>query len=563
MIKLKYFDSIRHLLRSGKVDDPYVLKFTKGKVINGKTILDEIPDAMYKVRVTGYIEITKEEYYKTKNIPSNKFYVEYDNGVIYFNPSENGKILDIEYKGRGVLQFPAERIYVHSPNPWAVDNLQEFIDLIYEKTQNIIDIANTFTNYVTTKTQEFIDFVDTKTTETLNFIERKKTEYIDYMTNYLDTKTQEYMDYVNLRTDEITTKVDDFIIFVTNKIDEFSNTLNDIKTRALNDMQQKIDNFTVYIDSKTRYINDKVDGFIDYLNDKTKQYVAYINTRSKYIENWIDTADSTLDTMNGKLVEVDDKIDEVNTVVDEADNKINEMDLQINESKLVTEEAKVNSNLSVVKWQPYVDTYGDIAIKYPVPQNGWTTVAKDTNKIYRYNQYTGNWEEKRSLEEIFTPSTAYHNGLMSKEDYNKLQTIQPNAQVNYTGEDAKNALPEYVHTKTIVIGEKGLINTGIIGIPVQFPYNGKITSIKAFATTPSDDYVELTINKISETEFLTNGMWVDILANHLIINAGNRNNNLNIVYNTDLVKAGDYFKVNVLHSNGTLQDLVVQIDIVY
>ena len=70
MIKLKYFDSIRHLLRSGKVDDPYVLKFTKGKVINGKTILDEIPDAMYKVRVTGYIEITKEEYYKTKNIPS-------------------------------------------------------------------------------------------------------------------------------------------------------------------------------------------------------------------------------------------------------------------------------------------------------------------------------------------------------------------------------------------------------------------------------------------------------------------------------------------------------------
>ena len=45
------------------------------------------------------------------SLPSNSFYVDYLNGVISFNSSENGRTVLATYQGRGIIQIPAQRIY--------------------------------------------------------------------------------------------------------------------------------------------------------------------------------------------------------------------------------------------------------------------------------------------------------------------------------------------------------------------------------------------------------------------------------------------------------------------
>ncbi|WP_454052452.1 hypothetical protein [Clostridium sp. Marseille-Q7071] len=59
--------------------------------------------------------------------------------MITFHPSHEGKTLNVEYMGRGIgLQYPADRIWAHSPNPYAVDNLQELIDAMHLKLKNLV-----------------------------------------------------------------------------------------------------------------------------------------------------------------------------------------------------------------------------------------------------------------------------------------------------------------------------------------------------------------------------------------------------------------------------------------
>ncbi|OOV53069.1 hypothetical protein B1A67_00635 [Clostridium botulinum D/C] len=207
LIRLKYFDTIRHLLRSGKASDPYVLKVTQEKIINNKLNLDEIPDPLYHVRIEDYVEIDENTYYKTREIKSNQFYVEYDNGVLYFNPTEEGKTVKIEYKGRGVLQFPAERIWVHNPNPWVIDNLQELIDFIFEKERLLNEKFSKFTQLVKDKTKEINDKVD-------NFTEllKKKTDeyehYIDEWIKLANTKIKTITECI-IRCNEQTKKCEE------------------------------------------------------------------------------------------------------------------------------------------------------------------------------------------------------------------------------------------------------------------------------------------------------------------------------------------------------------------
>lgn len=160
MAILKYFDSIRMLLRKGTAEDPYVLKTENVTIINNKASLDEVPDSFYHVVIDGYSEIYKDTFDEVKMIASNQFYVDYQNGMLYFNESENGKSLTAIYKGRGVIQYPAERIWVHGDNPWAVDNLQQFIDFIFSKIKEINDKVVEFTTFVNNKYTEFVNYVN-------------------------------------------------------------------------------------------------------------------------------------------------------------------------------------------------------------------------------------------------------------------------------------------------------------------------------------------------------------------------------------------------------------------
>lgn len=129
---LQYNDPLHIIWRKGTIDDPYINKETVQKIINNIIVLDEIPDKFNHVFIDGYTEIFEGEPNSTQ------FKVNYQNGIVTFNPSEEAKSIIATYKGRGQILYPASKIYIHSENPDAVKTLQDLVDDINTKLNEII-----------------------------------------------------------------------------------------------------------------------------------------------------------------------------------------------------------------------------------------------------------------------------------------------------------------------------------------------------------------------------------------------------------------------------------------
>ncbi|MBA4294338.1 hypothetical protein C0431_15365 [bacterium] len=91
-------------LREGSVSDPFVDKIENVKLVAGRAILDEIPVKQFGIIVDGHQETG------TNNPTGVQFYVDYTNGVLYFESTKTGSVT-IRYKGRGVVQIPSDRIF--------------------------------------------------------------------------------------------------------------------------------------------------------------------------------------------------------------------------------------------------------------------------------------------------------------------------------------------------------------------------------------------------------------------------------------------------------------------
>lgn len=76
-------------------------------------------------------------------------------------------------------------------------------------------------------------------------------------------------------------------------------------------------------------------------------------------------------------------------------------------------------------WKESVDSYGDIVVTYPEPEDGWTVNVKDTNITYRYDAEEDKWI-KISSNSIPT-ATIDNDGLLSRYDKIKLDSIESNA----------------------------------------------------------------------------------------------------------------------------------------
>lgn len=75
-----------------------------------------------------------------------------------------------------------------------------------------------------------------------------------------------------------------------------------------------------------------------------------------------------------------------------------------------------------IDWKEAVDTYDDIATTYPNPEDGWTVNVKDTDYTYRYN----GTEWVPISANAIPKATNSVDGLMSKEDYTKVQNLSEN-----------------------------------------------------------------------------------------------------------------------------------------
>ncbi|NEW08227.1 hypothetical protein GK047_19690 [Paenibacillus sp. SYP-B3998] len=135
---LNYSDPLIIVWRKGDASDPYSDKSESWKVINNVVTLAEIPDEFNHVVISGYTEVRSEDV----SIPaSNQFIVNYQNGMITFNASENGKTISAQYKGKGIILYPASRIYVETDVPNIFKTLQEVVN----NSQGIADALKNLT----------------------------------------------------------------------------------------------------------------------------------------------------------------------------------------------------------------------------------------------------------------------------------------------------------------------------------------------------------------------------------------------------------------------------------
>ncbi|MCY9737462.1 hypothetical protein M5X17_27555 [Paenibacillus alvei] len=139
-----YNDPLRIIWRDGSGSNPFSDRIEDHKVINNIITLQEIPDEFSRVKISGYIEGYTTD--KSK-LQTNEFVVDYTNGRITFSDSAEGRGVNAKYKGRGIILYPASRIYVNKKGHPDVEwNLQQIID-----THEII--FNTLDEYLKFKSE--------------------------------------------------------------------------------------------------------------------------------------------------------------------------------------------------------------------------------------------------------------------------------------------------------------------------------------------------------------------------------------------------------------------------
>lgn len=429
-VYLKYKDPVRIMMRDGSTTDPYVDVSEYQKIINNRIVLTEIPDTFTHVIIVGYKEIFKDPFGNIKEPASDEFIVDYTNGIVTFNESEENKTVNAIYKGRGYIQYPAERIYCHNENPDVVENLQDFIDRC---NALIIDV-----NQV-------------------------KDECIE--------ATQ-------------------------NAIDATNNAIN-----ATNDAINATNNA---IDATNQALQAK--------------------------------ADAEIATQNA---------------IDATNNAIEETNL-MHEDRLRTR----------IIWKDPVDSFDKITTIYPTPDVGWTTECLDNGNDYRFDGLQ--WQFIGNRIGAIPKANETLDGLMSKEEYIKLQSIEYGATGDMTGDEIKSVLDTELKTKTIVFVLTDNINVGLQDVEIRFPYDGIIRDVHANCGNAGTTMTEIAIEKCSESDYDWSQNWVNIFSTNLTIDANkktSKSSTTQYVLSTDTVNKNDYFRINVINSGMEIKNLIIEINI--
>lgn len=440
-------DSSLIIWRDGSANDPYVDKSDTLRIVNNRAVLDEIPDKYSGVKIydiTGYppdtdwsvidlntlptmIEVDTRIYNAPKTPNIDQYIVNYANGVITFHPDMNGKNRLAVYKGRGKILIAASRIWITHNNPYAVDNLQEFVDLATLKIQQ-----------------------------------------------------------VNIAIGEA------------NQARDYANEAGNFAIEKGNYAELQADKIELFIGESELLYDDLI-----YVRDQT-----------------IDVANQALDAKNQCL---------------DAYNR------------------------SILKWQNSVETYDELILNYPSPELGYTVMVNSSGVVYRWDG--ANWNAIGNMV-LSTPLASESvDGLLSRNDFVKLKEVESGAQVNFQGEDAKNVLPDYFKTKTIVFVVPSVIDVGTQGIIIQFPYNGIIKSVSASVDVEGTDATEIQIQKISADDFKNKLTWTDILTKTLFIDYGEKVDDKLSTINEDYinVSVNDLFRINVVKAGIGIENLCVEI----
>lgn len=123
--------------------NPYSVAMTETLKVSDiylNAVLEEIPDTYHRVRVQKE-EVILNEVMSRDLVTGSKFYVDYNNGIIYFGSELAGATLTLNYYGRGFKRISAKRIIdfvIEKEDLSKVDASQQMqIDTLEEEVQHL------------------------------------------------------------------------------------------------------------------------------------------------------------------------------------------------------------------------------------------------------------------------------------------------------------------------------------------------------------------------------------------------------------------------------------------
>ena len=100
--------------------------------------LTQIPDEFYPLRIVTEDNVELKEVKYRNDMTDSTFYVDYGMGLVYFNENLSGKLVVINYYGRGVMLISDSRIF-HKNG----DTIADTWDNILERSQDALDLIET------------------------------------------------------------------------------------------------------------------------------------------------------------------------------------------------------------------------------------------------------------------------------------------------------------------------------------------------------------------------------------------------------------------------------------
>ena len=135
------------------------------RVVNDKILLNQIPDELFKVVITGMDEIRKD---KSINL-STQYKVDYDNGLVYFHQSKEGSFITISmYYGRGMVYIDKSRIATETNGLDVTQTLADIIEAGAAIIPDLVEFANGLNNISNIKGKP-IDITGLSDNNTLRF----------------------------------------------------------------------------------------------------------------------------------------------------------------------------------------------------------------------------------------------------------------------------------------------------------------------------------------------------------------------------------------------------------
>lgn len=129
--------------RKGTDEDPFLFLQDTGNVVKEIYILREIPSHTEGIVVKDnsgntMVETTVRE---VEDIAENEYRVNYSEGILHFNPIQNGKEVTAEYTGMGFVNIPATRVRTLQGSDNALETLQDALNRVQEGIEIIENVG--------------------------------------------------------------------------------------------------------------------------------------------------------------------------------------------------------------------------------------------------------------------------------------------------------------------------------------------------------------------------------------------------------------------------------------